>query len=411
MRLGYLYSRYPVLSQTFCDAEMLELERRGHEIVLASMYPPKTEIRHEYLSKLRAPIHYAPSSRELDALARKAKRRGRWPAALVKEHERKFGPEYKAALRARNALFFVELYERERARHFHVHFANRAAHTAIFVKAISGISFSITAHGQDFMSDLGKVELLREICADAEFVGAETNWSRDLLAARCPESAGKIFRVYNGLDLSRFPSVESKRPAGRPISLLSVGRLVPFKGFDILIDACAKLSGLDFRCEIIGTGTLREELEARVAQHRLETKIHFAGERSQNEVLAALRQCDIFLLASATDERGASDVFPTVIAEAMACGKPVVSTTVAGIPELVANGKTGLLVTPGNADALAGAIERFAGDENLWSEFGKAGRRRIEKNFTIEKTIEPLLERLLLSSRAKSRDPAKLPLV
>ncbi|PYL02614.1 MAG: hypothetical protein DME32_06015, partial [Verrucomicrobia bacterium] len=89
MRLGYLYSRYPVLSQTFCDAEMLELERRGHEIVLASLYPPKTPLRHEYLAKLQAPIRYAPSSRDLDKLARKAKRLGRWPNALVSRHENK----------------------------------------------------------------------------------------------------------------------------------------------------------------------------------------------------------------------------------------------------------------------------------------------------------------------------------
>ena len=392
MRLGYLYSRYPVLSQTFCDAEMLELERRGHEIVLGSMYPPKTELRHEYLSRLRAPVHYAPSSRELDAMARKAKKRGRWPAALVDEHEKRFGPEYKAALRARNALFFVELFERDRVPHFHVHFANRAAHTAMFVKAISGIPFSMTAHGQDFMSDLGNVELLREICAAAEFVGAETNYSRDLLAARCPESASKIFRVYNGLDLSRFPKAEFKASEG-PTRLLSVGRVVPFKGFGTLIDACAALREIDFRCEIIGHGPLREELEARVAGHGLEPKIRFAGERSQSEVLAALRDCDIFVLASTTDERGASDVFPTVIAEAMACGKPVVSTTVAGIPELVTNGKNGLLVEPGDALALANAIECLVRDENMRRDFGQAGRKRIEENFTVEKMIEPLLER------------------
>ncbi len=392
MRLGYLYSRYPVLSQTFCDAEMLELEQRGHEIVLASVYPPKTELRHEYLAKLRAPIHYAPASRELDALARKAKRRGRWPEVLVAEHEKRFGPKYKAPLRARNALFFVELFERERVSHFHVHFANRAAHTAMFVKAISGIPFSITAHGQDFMSDLGHSELLREICAAAEFIGAETDWSRDLLASRCPESAGKIFRVYNGLDLSRFPAPEPKRNTGT-IRVLSVGRLVPFKGFDVLIDACAQLRTLDLRCEIIGDGPLREELQARVCRHHLQTRVHFAGEQSQNQVLAALRHCDIFVLASSTDERGASDVFPTVIAEAMACGKPVVCTTVAGIRELVANGETGLLVSPHDADAFARAIERLACDETLRNDFGGAGRRRIEQNFTIEKTIEPLLER------------------
>src|SRR5438309_11106914 len=103
MRLGYLYSRYPVLSQTFCDAEMLELERREHELVLGSLYPPTPALRHQYLTRLRAPIRYAPASRELDALARKAKRKGRWPTALVAQHEKKYGTEYKAALRARNA--------------------------------------------------------------------------------------------------------------------------------------------------------------------------------------------------------------------------------------------------------------------------------------------------------------------
>ena len=123
MRLGYIYSRYPVLSQTFCDAEMLELERRGHEIVLASLYPPKTELRHEYLAKLRAKIQYAPESRALDKLARKAKRSGRWPAALVQEHDLKYVPEYKAALRARNAFFFVELFEFHGVVQIHRHLA------------------------------------------------------------------------------------------------------------------------------------------------------------------------------------------------------------------------------------------------------------------------------------------------
>lgn len=395
MRLGYLYSRYPVLSQTFCDAEMLELERRGHEIVLASLYPPKTPLRHEYLARLQAPIRYAPSSHDLDELARKAKRLGHWPNALVRKHEEKYGPEYKAVLRARNALFFVELFKRERVPHFHVHFANRAAHTAMFVKAISGIPFSITAHGQDFMSDLGNDELLRELCATAEFVGAETDYSRNMLAGRCPESREKIFRVYNGIDLSRFPVAQTKRYQTSSIRFLSTGRLVPFKGFDILIDTCALLQNRarNFACEIIGDGPLRAELEARVAHHNLQERVHFAGEQSQNYVLRALRNSDVFVLASASDERGASDIFPTVIAEAMASGKPVISTTVAGIPELVANGNTGLLVPPRDAPALADAMERLARDENLRNDLGRAGRLRIEQEFTIEKTIEPLLKR------------------
>lgn len=407
MKLGYLYSRYPVLSQTFCDMEMMELERRGHEIVLGSLYPPKTELRHEYLTQLRAPIRYAPPKEELEALARKAKRNGRWPAELVAAHERKYGIDYKAALRARNALFFVDLFERERVPHFHVHFANRAAHTAIFVKAISGIPFSVTAHGQDFMSDLGNHELLCEICGNAEFVAAETNYSRDLLAARCPESAGKFLRVFNGTDLRRFPMTTNPPPAGETLRILSVARLVQFKGFDVLIDACAALRerGVQFVCGIIGEGALRAELEVKARERGVAAEVQFAGERSQADVLAAMRACDVFVLASTYDERGASDVFPTVIAEAMATGKPVVSTTVAGIPELVANGETGLLVPPNDAAALAAALERFARDSDLRIEFGQKARQRIEREFAIEKTIEPLLERFPANPKSKIENP------
>src|SRR5205085_2595668 len=176
MRLGYLYSRYPVLSQTFYDAEMLALERLGFELEIGSVYPPLTSLRHE---------------------------------------------------------------------HIHVHFANRAAHTAMFLKEISGIPFSVTAHGQDFMKDLGNDDLLREICAAAEFVAAETDYSRDLLRQRCPDSAAKIHRVYNGMDLTRFPAPDDEtahstgpsRTGTAPYHvprITSTGRLVAFKGFEYL---------------------------------------------------------------------------------------------------------------------------------------------------------------------------------
>src|SRR3954447_18394744 len=328
MRLGYLYSRYPVLSQTFCDTEMLELERRGFKLVVASMFPPKTPIRHEYLANLRAKVHYAPEKRALEDLVRRAKRKGRWPEALIAQHERRYGPEYKAALRARNALFFVDVFERERVDHIHVHFANRAAHTALFVKAISGIPFSVTAHGQDFMTDLGSTELLREICAGAEFVGAETDYSRDLLASACPDSADKIVRIYNGIALRKFDAATAAPSAADSVRLVSVGRLVQFKGFDVLIDACAELRRRDlhFTCEIIGEGELREDLQARIARHRLANHVTLSGERSQDYVLRAFASCDIFALAAMVDDRGGSDVFPTVIAEAMTSGKAVVST-------------------------------------------------------------------------------------
>ena len=158
--------------------------------------------------------------------------------------------------------------------------------------------------------------------------------------------------------------------------------------------------GIDFVLRIIGDGPLREELETRVCGQNLSGKIQFAGEQSQNQVLSALRACNIFVLASTTDERGASDVFPTVIAEAMASGRPVVSTTVAGIPELVVNGETGLLVPPDDSQGLANALERLIRNGNLRASLGRAARWRIENVFTIEKTIEPLLEHFAATVRS-----------
>src|SRR5438067_12997440 len=360
MRLGYLYSRYPVISQTFCDAEMLALERRGIELVIGSVYPPLTSLRHEYIAKLRAPIHYAPPQEILKMLERNAKTTSKWPRDLVERHDAKYGPVAKAEQRARNALYFAEFFARANVHHVHVHFANRAAHTALFLKELSGIPFSVTAHGQDFMKDLGSDDLLREIFAAAEFVAAETDYSRDLLRQRCPAYAAKIHRVYNGIDLERFsmPLCDTARPAAAPYhipQIVSVGRLVAFKGFEDLIDACAELQrrGADFICEIIGDGPLREMLQAKIERLDLSSRVHLLGSLSQNAVLEKLQAADLFALASTTDAQGATDIFPTVILEAMASARPVVSTRLAGIPELVLDGDTGILISPSDTAALA----------------------------------------------------------
>ncbi|MFN2623910.1 MAG: glycosyltransferase family 4 protein, partial [Chthoniobacterales bacterium] len=216
MRLGYLYSRYPVLSQTFCDMEMLELERRGFELVVGSIHPPLTSIRHPHTRALKAPVHYAPPAPIVRLWEEKVRKENRWPHELVDAHERKYGAEVKASTRARNASYFAELFGREGVDHFHVHFANRAAHTALFLKAMSGIPFSITAHGQDFMADLGNDALLCEICEAAEFVAVETEYSRGLMQARCPNAAQKIHRVYNGMDLTNFVGADAKVGTSAP---------------------------------------------------------------------------------------------------------------------------------------------------------------------------------------------------
>jgi glycosyltransferase involved in cell wall biosynthesis len=385
---------------------MLALERRGIELVIGSVYPPLTSLRHEYIARLRAAIHYAPPQEILKILERDTKPTHKWPRDLVEQHERRYGPVAKAEQRARNALHFAEFFEHSGVDHVHVHFANRAAHTALFLREISGIPFSVTAHGQDFMKDLGSDDLLREICAAAEFVAAETDYSRDLLRQRCPNSAAKIHRVYNGIDLERFsaPCIETARPAVAPYQprIVSVGRLVAFKGFDDLIDACAELARrrIDFVCDIIGDGPLRETLQAKIEQLGLASRVNLLGSLSQGAVLERVQAADIFALASTTDAQGATDVFPTVILEAMASARPVVSTHLAGIPELVVERETGMLVPPGDSTALTQALEQLLRDPELRLRFGHAGRARIEQHFRIEQTIAPLLEML---ERSNSR--------
>jgi glycosyltransferase involved in cell wall biosynthesis len=383
---------------------MLALERRGIDLEIGSIHPPLTGLRHEHISRLRAPIHYAPAQQILKIWEKNAKAGqaiAKWPRELVERHERKYGPSVKAEQRARNALYFAEFFARNNVDDVHVHFANRAAHTALFLKEISGIPFSVTAHGQDFMKDLGSDDLLREICAAAEFVAAETDYSRDLLRQRCPDSAAKIHRVYNGVDLKHFPM---PAPAiVHPIPrIISVGRLVAFKGFEHLIEACAELArrGFDFGCDIIGDGSLRDTLQAKIEKLNLSSRVNLLGSLSQQKVLEKLQAADIFALASVIDAGGASDVFPTVILEAMASARPVVSTRLAGIPELVVDGQTGVLVSPGDTSALTRALEQLLRDADLRLRYGRAGRARIEEHFRIEQTVAPLLK--LLEVRAKS---------
>jgi glycosyltransferase involved in cell wall biosynthesis len=393
MRLGYLYSRYPVLSQTFCDMEMLELERREFDLVVGSIYPPLTSIRHPHTKQLKAAVRYAPPAPIMWLWEENARRESRWPQELINAHERKYGAAVKAPTRARNASYFAELFRREAVDHFHVHFANRAAHTALFLKAMSGIPFSLTAHGQDFMADLGNDDLLREICDEAEFVAVETEHSRGLMQSRCPNAAQKIHRVYNGMDLTNFLGASAKPATSAPIEILSVGRLVDFKGFEYLIEACQQLRqrNIQFHCEIIGDGPLREKLQEHIAELRLADRVTLVGALPQDCVLERLRACDIFALASTTDENGASDIFPTVILEAMASARPVVSTTIAGIPESVVDKETGLLVPAGESGLFADALTTMCRDAELRARYGAAGRARVEEYFQVETTVQPLI--------------------
>ncbi len=396
-RIAYLYSRYPVVSQTFCDSEMLELEARGVELTIASINPPGDTFRHERQRAFRAEVLYPPPLGVLKAWEANARASGQWQTRLgemIERHDREYGRETKAAVRARNALYFAERFQRAGIRQVHVHFANRATHTALFIKQITGIPFSFTAHAQDFMVDLGCDALLREMCREAAFVVAVSDFSRELLARTCPDSADKIVRIYNGIRLDDFPAARHEPGRERPFRLISVGRLIEFKGFHHLLAACGQLKqrGVPFQVTLVGEGPLREQLEAqRSALGLTAAEFEFAGTRTQEEVKSRLAQSDAFVLPCIVDSKGASDILPTVIMEAMAARLPIVSTRLVGVPEMVEHERNGLLVTPGDETALADALATLAGDATLRHAMGEEGHAMCAERFAREKTVGALL--------------------
>lgn len=380
-RIAYLFSRYPVVSQTFCDSEMLALEALGFELEVVSLNPPPDSFRHERLDRLHAEIHYPPPEVVRDVAAQSAEFEHAL-GAMVADHDARYGLHFKAQIRARNAWQVAARLRDLGVSHVHVHFANRATHTVLFLKRL-GFTFSFTAHAQDFMVDLGSEELLQEMVREASFVVAVSDFSRQLLSQMCPGHEEKLVRIYNGIELDDFTAAQVTE--GDKLRLVSVGRLIEFKGFQHLIGAVKWLKGrgIPVEARIIGDGPLRASLEALVDSLELQEEVKLLGSRSQEEIKRELAQAQVFVHPAIIDSKGASDILPTVITEAMACCLPVVSTTVAGIPEMVVHGETGWLTEPGNEEQLGGTLEVLWNDPLLRQEWGQAGRKRAETRFRL----------------------------
>ena len=394
-RVAYLFARYPVPSQTFCDSEMLALEKLGLSLEIHATSPPRSTFRHERLARLAAETCYLPPGKLLRSHELRARP---WPPDWMDAHVARY-PDHAVPAKARHALALADTLQRRGVAHVHAHFSGHAAHVAHLLEKISGITYSFTAHAQDFMVDLGSEPLLRELCGEAEFVVAVSNWSRDLLRETCPASAERIIRIYNGIEPGDFSQATEPTDRGCP-RIVSIGRMIEFKGFHHLISACEKLNAraVPFECTLVGDGPWRERLEGHVAAAGLEGRVHFAGLLTLDEVKRTLRDSDVFALASVVDEIGACDVLPTVILEAMATGLPIVSTTLAGVPEMVEDGVTGLLAEPGDERALADALARVLGSQELRRNMGDAGRKRVTEHFASARTAPALRERLLAAA-------------
>jgi glycosyltransferase involved in cell wall biosynthesis len=261
-----------------------------------------------------------------------------------------------------------------------------AARTAWWIERFFGIGFSFTAHANDIFAPKPFEVSLGKLIGAARAVITVSDFGVGFLSGKFPAEAGKMHRVYNGIDLARFrPTVFSAVPP----TIISIGRLIEKKGFADLIEACRMLRTrkIDFRCEIVGEGPLQAALQEQINNADLSNVVFLAGPLAQSEVIDRLARATVFALPCVAEKGGGRDNLPTVIMEAMAAGLPVVSTSIGGVPEMVVDGVTGLLASEHEPAALAGMFVRLLADRILARSLGQAGRRRAAELFSIERSV------------------------
>ncbi|MCW5891926.1 MAG: glycosyltransferase [bacterium] len=392
MRIAYVIPAWPPLgSQPFVVNEMVEVQDAGHALVVLPLYPGEAGgVRHGTFARLR-PASVLPAPlvdgatlglalrvlvtrpwRVLRTLAGAHRAAGASPWAHVRLLA--VTPKALAAAHRLRALG-VE--------HLHAHFAMQTADTAAIAGAVAGVPFSFTAHAYDIYSTHPRWRnaTLGWKLRRAARAFTVNDYARDLLRAMLPAAErARVQTVYVGIPTELFHA-EPPAPDDGRLRLLCVARFQEKKGIDTLIDACAVLRerGCAFSLRVFGDGPLRPALEAQVARHALGDHVLIGQPIPQEEVAREMRACHLFVMPCRRDHNGDMDGIPTVFMEAMATGRPVVSCAVSGIPELVRDGETGVIVPPNDTLALADAIADLATAPERRAFLGRQGRALVER--------------------------------
>jgi glycosyltransferase involved in cell wall biosynthesis len=390
IEVGYLFERFPSFTQTFCYREVRELRRQGIDLSIFSIRQPTDEPAQDWDPEIVRQVRYLPVEEKLLEQVGRQVRRRELPAAVGHEID-KWGRQTDF-LRLYQAAYVGWQLRQKGKRRLHAHFAGMAARTAYWIRKFFGIEYSFTAHANDIFAPRPFAIDLKKLIESARAVVTESDHAADFLKRSFPSESNKIQRVYNGLDVGSFRLADFASP--RPV-IVSIGRLVEKKGFGDLVEACRLLKqrGRSFRCEIIGEGPLEAVLRGQATAAGLtDEELSLTGPLPQPEVTERLARASLFVLPCVPEAAGGMDNLPTVIMEAMASGLPVISTPVAGIPEMVEADKTGLLVPSRNPPALATAIEQLIDDSGRAREFGHNGRLRAAERFDIEESARALIQ-------------------
>ena len=391
-RFAYLFERFPSFGQTFCYREVAELDRQDIAPAIFSIRNPKGEPPQDWDTRIVQRVHYLPEEKELLEDVRCAAKKGKFSediVAALNEWGRRSD-----FLRLYQAVYVGLRLRQMGINHVHAHFAGMATRTAFWINKFFSITFSFTAHANDIFSPRQFEIGLDKLVDTARAIVTETDYAARFLRERFSHRADRVRRIYNGLDLAEFGRGDF---SSTPPLIIAVGRLIPKKGFSDLICGCALLAerGKSFRCEIIGTGPLENELQGQIDELRLQNNVELLGAKPQTQLRHRLAAANVFVLPSVIDPDGGMDNLPTVIMEAMATGLPVVSTNVGGIPEMVIENETGFLVPPGDATRMADAIQSVISDRPLAAKLGQFGYVRAQALFYIEKNVRGLCALIL----------------
>ena len=392
---------WPKLSSPFVAQELVGLEQRGFDLLIATFGKPD-KIRHPIVERIRADILRLPKIADglgqfLRGWLRVRGAPGYAKALALLRSQMKHG-EKKRHFRA--FLRGVILADRMPAdvRAIYAHFIGRPASVARYASLIRGLPLAGSAHARDIWtgsrSEVQAQLAAMEWCATCTKVGAE------YLKSITPDPE-KVRLIYHGLSIDRVPEGALQRgqsdgtDAKSPVKLLSVGRAVEKKGFDILLEALAKLpTDLNWSWIHVGDGAIMADLKRQSDELGLQNRIEWRGAQDQTAVFELLRRADLFVLPSREGSDGDKDGLPNVLMEAQSQELACLSTNFSEIPELIEDGRTGVLVPPGDAQALAVALERLIRSPDERQKLGRAGRERVTRCFDAAEGIGEIAELL-----------------
>ena len=394
MRLAYLCNLYPAVSHSFVRREIEGVERAGHEVSRFSLRPARPDLKDEAdlreATRTEAVLGRGIAALMGSAMALGLSRPGKTVSALAMAH-RLSAPGLRQKLRHcaywLEAAWLVRRMEQLKIDHLHAHFGTNPAAVAAIAHSWGGPAYSFTVHGPDEFDAPVALGLGTKI-ASARLVAAISSYGRSqLMRWSAPAQWGKIEVVRCGIDAA-FLEAESQPIPASSTEFVCVARLSAQKGLPLLIAACDRLraSGENFSVTIIGDGEMRGTLEEEIRRRNMGNVVSLVGVQTSAEIRAHLLRARAFILPSFAEG------LPVVIMEALALSRPVITTAIAGIPELV-DSECGWLIPAGSEDALIDAMKAAlrASPEEL-SAKGAIGRERVRRFHDADRNAALLLE-------------------